>query len=155
MGITSGSSIRLRLQRAGQRHKPFYRIVASRRRAPRDGKHFEVVGTYNPLPDRDGNKHVSLNTERIKLWLMRGAEPSERVAKLLGLAELCPPPPRRYVPSAVAEAVTSQGAGAATEDVVEALAEGVGAVDVGDASAGAEACDGDGSADGSGRATDT
>lgn len=134
----------MRLQRAGQRHKPFYRIVTCLRKAPRDGKHFEVVGTYNPIPDIDGNKQVTLNVERIKHWLCHGAEPSERVAKLLDLAELCPPPPRRYV----AKQVTA-GMGDALADEVARLqvaAEGSAAAEGADGEpdgGGATAADGE------------
>lgn len=136
MGITSKSALAMRLQRAGQRHKPFYRIVACGRRAPRDGKHFEVIGTYNPIPDSDGNKQVSLNIERIKHWLTHGAQPSERVQKLLGLAELCPPAPRRYVAKQVVggldAASLADAIGAAVDDdgvddVVSDAAEAAGA----------------------------
>ena len=92
------SSIRIRLQRLGERHRPFYRIVACPRRGPRDGKFFEILGNYNPIPDAHGNKQVNLKVDRIKKWIMHGAEPSERVAKLLGLAEVLPPPPRHAMP---------------------------------------------------------
>lgn len=90
-----GSSIRLRLQRFGAPKKPFYRIVACARDAPRDGKFLEILGNYNPIPDINGNKTVNLKVDSIKKWITRGAEPSERVAKLLGLGEILPPVPRR------------------------------------------------------------
>ena len=97
----SMSSLRLRLQRLGRLHKPFYRIVACHRKAKRDGKFHEILGTYNPIPDAHGNKQVTLKVDRIKHWMMIGAEPSERVAKILGIAEVLPPPPRRYLPQAL------------------------------------------------------
>ena len=74
---------------------PFYRIVAAHKYSPRDGKFKEILGTYNPIPDRFGAKNVTLNVERIKFWLCVGASPSERVLQLLGRAEIVPPPPRR------------------------------------------------------------
>ena len=92
------SSVRIRLQRFGRKRLPFYRIVATHKHAPRDGKFYEVLGTYNPLPDRHGAKHVTLNVERIKFWLTNGAAPSERVLFLLGKSEIVPPPPRRHRP---------------------------------------------------------
>ena len=90
--------VRLRLQRMGRKHLPFYRIVATNSKAPRDGKFLEIVGSYNPIPDRHGAKHVVLNIERTKHWLTSGAQPSETVSRLLGASELIPPTPRRYVP---------------------------------------------------------
>lgn len=90
-----GSDIRLRLQRMGQRHKAYYRIVACMRWAPRDGKFLEIIGTYNPIPDANGNKKVTLKVDSIKKWIRHGAEPSMRVAKLLGVSEILPPAPRR------------------------------------------------------------
>ena len=93
-----GSSIKIRLQRFGRRAKPFYRIVACHRWAPRDGKFLEILGTYNPIPDPFGNKQVTLKVDKVNRWMMYGAEPSETVAKLLGAAELIPPAPRRGLP---------------------------------------------------------
>ena len=92
------SSLRMSLQRFGRIHRPVYRIVAKSRYSSRDGKFHEILGTYDPIPDMHGNKQVSLKIDRIKHWLMVGAEPSERVAKLLGIAEVLPPEPRRVPP---------------------------------------------------------
>lgn len=92
------SDTRLRLQRFGRKGLPFYRIVAAHKAAPRDGKFHEILGTFNPLPDRYGATHVTFNVERVKYWLVQGATASERVLHLLGRAELIPPPPRRRDP---------------------------------------------------------
>eukprot|EP00898_Chlorokybus_atmophyticus_P003214 jgi/Chlat1/3894/Chrsp26S04178 len=85
--------VRLRLARFGRHNWPFYRIFVADSRAPRDGRHIDVVGTYDPIPNKDGNKHISLNTERIKYWLSVGAQPSDRVAWLLAKANILPPRP--------------------------------------------------------------
>lgn len=90
-----GSSVRIRLQRFGRPHRPFYRIVACKRDAPRDGKFLEILGSYDPIPDINGNKQVTLKADAIKKWMIRGAEPSERMAKILAAGELLPPVPRR------------------------------------------------------------
>lgn len=82
--------VRLRLQRFGVRNNPFYRIVAAHSKAPRDGKHLELLGTYNPIPNKYAEKIITLNYERIKYWLVIGAQPSPRVAKILGGANLLP-----------------------------------------------------------------
>ena len=86
--------------RADAQNLPFYRIFVADVRAPRDGRHLEVVGHYDPIPGKDGNKHVGLNLERIKYWLSVGAQPSHPVARILGQAGLIPMPPKRTgVPS--------------------------------------------------------
>ncbi len=76
----------LRLARAGRKKRPFYRIVAADKRAPRDGRYIEKVGTYNPLLNNDNENRVTMVTERVQYWLDQGAQPSERVALFLGKA---------------------------------------------------------------------
>ncbi|KAL4269789.1 hypothetical protein GQ457_HM000730 [Hibiscus cannabinus] len=85
--------VRIRLARFGCKHRPFYRVMAADSRSPRDGKHLEVLGYYNPLPGQDGAKRVGLKFERVKYWLSVGAQPSERVQRILFRAGLLPPPP--------------------------------------------------------------
>lgn len=85
--------VRLRLARFGRKATPFYRIFVADARAPRDGKHIDVVGHFDPIPGKDGNKHITLNIERIKYWMSVGAQPSEPVARLLGQAGVMPRPP--------------------------------------------------------------
>jgi small subunit ribosomal protein S16 len=75
--------VKIRLASWGVRNNRFFGIVVARDRAPRDGKHIERVGTYNPIPDKNGTKHIELNWDRIKYWLGVGAQPSDRVAWLL------------------------------------------------------------------------
>ncbi|KAK3014705.1 hypothetical protein RJ639_008375 [Escallonia herrerae] len=85
--------VRLRLSRFGCKNKPFYRVMAADSRSPRDGKHLEVLGYYNPLPGQDGGKRMGLNFDRVKYWLSVGAQPSDPVQRLLFRAGLLPPPP--------------------------------------------------------------
>eukprot|EP00899_Mesostigma_viride_P020034 jgi/Mesvir1/28031/Mv04637-RA.1 len=85
--------VRLRLARFGRRYFPFYRIFAADARAPRDGKHLEVLGHYNPIPEPDGKKHMALHHDRVKYWLSVGAQPTDTVAYLLSRAGLYPTPP--------------------------------------------------------------
>lgn len=85
--------LRIRLARFGRKNLPFYKLVVAPQRAPRDGKHLEVVGWYNPHPSADGNKHIGLKFDRVKYWLAIGAQPSDRVTFLLSKAGLIPPPP--------------------------------------------------------------
>jgi small subunit ribosomal protein S16 len=90
--------VRLRLQRFGRTHSPFYRMVAAHSKAPRDGKFLEIVGTYNPMAQKNGVKEIRLKTDRLKYWLSVGAQPSDRVAWILGKFGILPPAPRRYNP---------------------------------------------------------
>lgn len=87
--------VRLRLQRFGRRNLPFYRIVAADSRAPRDGRFIEKLGTYNPLPSKDGIKEITAHSDRVRYWLANGAQPSTRVAWLFGKCGLMPPLPPR------------------------------------------------------------
>ncbi|KAI8851609.1 ribosomal protein S16 domain-containing protein, partial [Chytridium lagenaria] len=87
--------VKIRLARWGARNHPFYGIVIANARAARDKKHLERVGTYNPIPDANGVKHIEMKWDRIKYWLGVGAQPSDRVAWLLAKAELMPPTPKQ------------------------------------------------------------
>jgi small subunit ribosomal protein S16 len=80
----------LRLKRMGRIHRPFYRLNAMDRRAPRNGRVIEELGWFDPLI-KDGPAHA-LKTDRIKHWLSVGAQPSETVASLLKKAGIDPKP---------------------------------------------------------------
>ncbi|MCR9144537.1 MAG: 30S ribosomal protein S16 [bacterium] len=73
--------VRIRLQRLGSTHRPFYRIVAANSTAPRDGRFIEILGTYDPVKVAADN--VSLKEERVKHWLGHGAQPSDSVRSIL------------------------------------------------------------------------
>ena len=90
--------VRLRLQRFGRTHTPFYRMVAANNKAPRDGKFLDILGTYNPIANRDGVKEIRLKTDRLKYWLSVGAQPSDRVSWILGKFGILPPPPKKFSP---------------------------------------------------------
>jgi len=75
-------AVRIRLQRMGRRHQPFYRIGVCDARTPRDGRMIESVGHYDPLA-KDEEKQVVLKDERIRYWLSQGAQPSKAVADIL------------------------------------------------------------------------
>src|SRR3569833_476512 len=79
-------AIALRLSRGGAKKRPYYRIVASDSRSPRDGKYLEQIGTYNPLLAKDDPARVKLNEDRARYWLGVGAQPSDRVARFLDAA---------------------------------------------------------------------
>lgn len=75
--------VRIRMQRLGRRHRPFYRISAIDIRTRRNGKVLESLGHYNPMAS-DGEQQVVLHTDKIKAWLEKGARPSETVMDMLG-----------------------------------------------------------------------
>ena len=81
--------VRIRLQRQGRRNAPFYRLNAIDQRTRRDGRVIEALGWFNPL-EKDAEKQMSLNGERIQYWLSVGAQPTETVRDMLGKAELLP-----------------------------------------------------------------
>ncbi|MBQ3793840.1 MAG: 30S ribosomal protein S16 [Lachnospiraceae bacterium] len=72
--------VKMRLKRMGQKKAPFYRIVVSDARSPRDGRFIEEIGTYDPSTE-PSTYHV--NEELAKKWLAAGAQPTEAVAKIL------------------------------------------------------------------------
>ncbi len=96
-------ALAIRLSRGGRKKRPFYRIVVTDKRMPRDGRYIERLGTYNPLLD-DENR-VKLVKDRIEYWLSQGAKPSERVAIFLGQAGMIdmPEQPNRPNKSAPSE----------------------------------------------------
>ena len=87
--------LRIRLARRGHRNRPLYEIRVMKNGVRRDGKCIESLGMYDPFPDaKDGMKHIHMNFDRIKYWLAHGATPSDRVAWLLGKADILPSIPR-------------------------------------------------------------
>ena len=91
-------SLKIRLARGGAKKRPFYRIVVADSRMPRDGRFIERVGTYNPMLAKDHPERITLQAERIQHWLKVGAQPSDRVARFLGQAEIVPMPTWREQP---------------------------------------------------------
>ena len=88
-------AMKIRLARGGSKKRPFYSIVATDSRMPRDGRFLEKLGTYNPLLPREHAQRITLDKERIAHWLKVGAQPSDRVARFLATAELMKPRERR------------------------------------------------------------
>lgn len=79
-------SLKIRLARGGAKKRPFYRIVVTDSRMPRDGRFIERLGTYDPILPQENENRVVLKQDRIKFWLDRGAKPTNRVALFLGNA---------------------------------------------------------------------
>ena len=79
-------AMKIRLARGGSKKRPFYSIVASDSRMPRDGRFLEKLGTYNPLLAKDSEDRIKMDLERIQYWLSQGAQPTDRVARFLEAA---------------------------------------------------------------------
>ena len=79
-------SLKIRLARGGSKKRPYYQIVIADARSPRDGRFLEKVGSWNPMLDKDNEKRVELNVERITEWLVKGAQPTDRVLRFLAEA---------------------------------------------------------------------
>jgi small subunit ribosomal protein S16 len=130
-------ALKIRLARGGAKKRPFYRIVVAEASAPRDGRYVERVGTYNPMVPKDHDQRLTLNGERITSWMGQGAQPTERVQKMLATAGLAEAPvirdqPKKSAPgkkraereaeaaeAAAAEAAAAEDA-ATTEDAAPA-----------------------------------
>ena len=84
----------LRLKRLGRRHRPFYRVNAMDKRAPRNGRVIEELGWFDPV-EIDETKQHSLKTDRIDYWLSVGAQPSDTVRSLLKRAGIDPTPGKK------------------------------------------------------------
>ncbi|MAU53520.1 MAG: 30S ribosomal protein S16 [Roseovarius sp.] len=79
-------AMKIRLARGGSKKRPFYRIVAADSRMPRDGRFIEKLGTYNPLLPKDSEDRVKMDLERVRHWLAQGAQPTDRISRMLEAA---------------------------------------------------------------------
>ena len=79
-------AMKIRLARGGSKKRPFYSIVAADSRMPRDGRFIEKLGTYNPLLAKDSEDRVKMDMERVTYWLGQGAQPTDRIARMLEAA---------------------------------------------------------------------
>lgn len=121
-------SVRIRLARGGSKGAPFHKIVVADQRAPRDGRFIERVGSYNPLLPVEHAERIVVKADRVKYWLGVGAQPTERVAKLLSKMGLCAAPvinerPQKSAPKAKAQErakAKAEAAAAAAEAAAEA-----------------------------------
>lgn len=87
-------AVAIRLSRGGAKKRPYYRIVVSDTRSPRDGKYLEQIGTYNPMMPKDSGERVKLNEDRARHWLSVGAKPTDRVHRFLDAAGILERAPR-------------------------------------------------------------
>ena len=84
--------LRIRLSMIGAKKRPIYKIVIADSRFPRDGRFIEKVGLFNPLLPKEKKERITIETERVKHWLSKGAKPTVRVSRILGEAQIMPMP---------------------------------------------------------------
>lgn len=101
-------ALKIRLARGGAKKRPFYQIVVADARSPRDGRFVEKVGSYNPMLPKESQDRVKLVEDRIKYWLSKGAQPTDRVALFLGKADLIKMPEIRETPKKSAPKAKAQ-----------------------------------------------
>jgi len=106
-------SLKIRLSRGGAKKRPFYRVVVADARSPRDGRFIEKLGTFDPLAPKDSETRLVLDVEKAKEWLTKGAQPTDRVARLLdGVGAIKREPrnnPEKALPKKKAEQGTLPG----------------------------------------------
>jgi len=90
--------LKMRLSMGGTKKRPVYKIVVADSRFPRDGRFIEKLGFFNPLLPKDKKERIGLDAERVKYWLGQGAQPTIRVARILGENEIMPMPANRNNP---------------------------------------------------------
>ncbi|MCA0044475.1 30S ribosomal protein S16 [Celeribacter litoreus] len=119
-------AIKIRLARGGSKKRPFYRIVAADSRMPRDGRFLEKLGTYNPLLPKDSEERVKMDLERVQYWLGQGAQPTDRISRMLEAAGVVAKKersnPKKAVPGKKAQDRAEEKAAKAAE-AAEAAAE--------------------------------
>jgi small subunit ribosomal protein S16 len=76
-------SLKIRLSRGGAKKRPFYRLVVADSRMPRDGRFIERIGTFDPLKAKDAADRLVVDAEKAKAWIAKGAQATDRVARLL------------------------------------------------------------------------
>ena len=95
--------LKMRLSMGGTKKRPVYKVVVADSRFPRDGRFIEKIGFFNPLIPKDKKERMSLDAERVKYWLGQGAQPTIRVARILGENQIIPMPakgnnPQKAIP---------------------------------------------------------
>ena len=122
-------AMKIRLARGGSKKRPHYAIVAADSRMPRDGRFIEKLGTYAPMLPKDSEDRVKMNMERVQYWMSKGAQPTDRVSRMLEAAGVIPKKDRanlkKGTPGKAAQARAEEKAAkkAAAEEAANAPAE--------------------------------
>ncbi len=120
--------LKMRLSMGGTKKRPVYKIVVADSRFPRDGRFIEKLGFFNPLIPKEKKERMGLDVERVKYWLGQGAQPTTRVARLLGENEIMPMPakgnnPQKAIPKKDRKKTEEGGEAKAEAPKEEAKAE--------------------------------
>jgi len=117
----------IRMARAGTKKRPFYHIVAADSRSPRDGRFIERLGYFNPLLPKDKEERLKLDMDKVKDWMKKGAQPSDRVMRFLDKAGVAKRSPRnnpeRAIPRKERKAKNEEATKAAEAAKAEAKAK--------------------------------
>jgi small subunit ribosomal protein S16 len=81
-------AVKIRLARRGAKKRPYYKVIVTDSRSPRDGRFIEVIGSYNPLLAPTDESRIQIDGEKAKKWMSQGAQPTDVVAKLLKKVKL-------------------------------------------------------------------
>jgi small subunit ribosomal protein S16 len=119
----------IRMARAGTKKRPFYHIVVADSRSPRDGRFIERLGFFNPLLPKEKTERLRLDLEKVKAWMAKGAQPSDRVMRFLDAAGILKRPKRNNPEKAVPrkERKAKEEAAKAAASVAPAAAPAAGA----------------------------
>jgi small subunit ribosomal protein S16 len=110
----------IRMARAGTKKRPVYHIVAADSRSPRDGRFIERLGYFNPLLPKDKPERLKLDMDKVKEWMKKGAQPSDRVMRFLDAAGVAKREKRNNPEKAVPRKERKARAEAATKAAEEA-----------------------------------
>jgi small subunit ribosomal protein S16 len=109
-------SVVIRLSRAGTKKRPFYHVVVADSRFPRDGRFIERLGFFNPLLKKDNAERLKLDLEKVKAWMAKGAQPTDRVMRFLDAAGVAKREKRNNPQKAIPRKERKAAAEAATKD---------------------------------------
>ena len=115
-------SVVIRMSRAGTKKRPFYHIVVADSRFPRDGRFIERLGFFNPLLPKDNNERLKLDLEKVKAWMAKGAQPTDRIMRFLDNAGIAKREARNNPEKAVPRKERKANAEQATKDAETATA---------------------------------
>ena len=115
-------SVVIRLARAGTKKRPFYHVVAADSRYPRDGRFIERLGFFNPLLPKDNTERLKLDLEKVKSWIAKGAQPTDRVMRFLDAAGVTKREKRNNPQKAIPRKERKANAEQATKDAEAATA---------------------------------
>ena len=119
----------IRMARAGTKKRPVYHIVAADSRSPRDGRFIERLGFFNPLLPKDNKERLRLDLDKVKTWMSKGAQPSDRVMRFLDAAGIAKREKRNNPEKAVPRKERKAAAEAAAKAAGEAKADAKKAAD--------------------------